>query len=81
MLVGLKVYSHARLLWPPALPISWLVGDRLIGVSSDPATIISLVVTLFASLAGDFPDDPLIAFHYERLREGETGVKIKMTEK
>ena len=26
-------------------------------------------------------DDPLIAFHYERLREGETGVKIKMTEK
>jgi len=36
---------------------------------------------MFADLAGDFPDDPLIAFHYERLREGETGVKIKMTEK
>jgi class 3 adenylate cyclase len=36
---------------------------------------------LFAGLAGDFPDDPLIAFHHERLREGESGVKIKMTEK
>jgi class 3 adenylate cyclase len=36
---------------------------------------------MFASLAADFPDDPLIVFHYERLREGETGVKIKMTEK
>lgn len=36
---------------------------------------------MFARLAADFPDDPLIAFHYERLREGETGVKIKMTEK
>jgi len=36
---------------------------------------------LFAGLAADFPDDPLIAFHHERLREGESGVKIKMTEK
>jgi adenylate cyclase len=36
---------------------------------------------LFAGLAADFPDDPLIAFHHERLREGETGIKIKMTEK
>ncbi len=36
---------------------------------------------MFADLAADFPDDPLIAFHYERLREGESGIKIKMTEK
>jgi len=36
---------------------------------------------MFADLAADFPEDPLIAFHHERLREGETGVKIKMTEK
>jgi len=36
---------------------------------------------MFADLANDFPDDPLIAFHHERLREGESGVKIKMTEK
>ena len=36
---------------------------------------------LFDKLAADAPDDPLVQFYLERLREGETGVKIKMTEK
>jgi adenylate cyclase len=38
-------------------------------------------VELFAALAADAPGDPLVAFYLERLREGETGIKIKMTEK
>ncbi|HEX4303200.1 MAG TPA: adenylate/guanylate cyclase domain-containing protein [Rhizomicrobium sp.] len=36
---------------------------------------------LFDKLAADAPDDPLVQFYLARLREGETGVKIKMTEK
>jgi class 3 adenylate cyclase len=36
---------------------------------------------LFAALAAEAPDDPLVAFYVARLAEGETGIKIKMTEK
>ena len=36
---------------------------------------------LFDALAADAPDDPLVQFYLERLRDGETGIKIKMTEK
>ncbi|MEI9886957.1 MAG: adenylate/guanylate cyclase domain-containing protein [Rhizomicrobium sp.] len=36
---------------------------------------------LFDALAVARPDDPLVAFYRERLRAGETGIKIKMTEK
>lgn len=36
---------------------------------------------LFAALARDNPDDPLVAFYVERHAAGETGIKIKMTEK
>ena len=36
---------------------------------------------LFADLAADNPDDPLVQFYLERLRAGETGIKITMTEK
>ena len=36
---------------------------------------------LFAELAAARPDDPLVAFYLERLKDGETGIKIKMTEK
>ncbi len=36
---------------------------------------------LFAALAAERPDDPLAAFYLERLKDGETGIKIKMTEK
>ena len=35
----------------------------------------------FTALAAEAPDDPLVAFYVERLRAGETGIKIKMTEK
>ncbi|HXC53952.1 MAG TPA: adenylate/guanylate cyclase domain-containing protein [Rhizomicrobium sp.] len=35
----------------------------------------------FAGLAADAPDDPLVQFWIERLAQGETGIKIKMTEK
>lgn len=35
----------------------------------------------FADLAAERPDDPLVQFYLERLREGEFGTKIKMTEK
>jgi adenylate cyclase len=38
-------------------------------------------VALFAELAKDRPDDPLAHFYLERLGQGETGTKIKMTEK
>jgi adenylate cyclase len=36
---------------------------------------------LFAKLAAEAPDDPMVAFYLERLREGEIGVEFKMTEK
>jgi class 3 adenylate cyclase/CHASE2 domain-containing sensor protein len=36
---------------------------------------------LFAALADEAPDDPLVQFYRERLAAGETGIKIKMTEK
>jgi adenylate cyclase len=36
---------------------------------------------LFAKLADEAPDDPLVHFYLERLRAGETGNHIKMTEK
>jgi hypothetical protein len=32
-------------------------------------------------LARDFPDDPLVNLHFRRLRAGEHGVLITMTEK
>ncbi len=37
--------------------------------------------TAFAALAENYPDDPLAAFHLKRLRAGETGTTIVMTEK
>jgi class 3 adenylate cyclase/CHASE2 domain-containing sensor protein len=36
---------------------------------------------LFAALAREAPDDPLVQFYFERLSGGELGTKIKMTEK
>ncbi len=36
---------------------------------------------LFAALAAEAPDDPLVQFYCERFEAGETGIKIKMTEK
>ena len=36
---------------------------------------------LFADLARDAPGDPLVQFYLERLQGGESGIKIKMTEK
>ncbi|HTP77561.1 MAG TPA: adenylate/guanylate cyclase domain-containing protein [Rhizomicrobium sp.] len=36
---------------------------------------------MFARLAAERPDDPMAAFYSERLREGEAGIEIKMTEK
>jgi class 3 adenylate cyclase/CHASE2 domain-containing sensor protein len=36
---------------------------------------------LFAALAGEAPDDPLVQFYFERLSGGELGTKIKMIEK
>ena len=38
-------------------------------------------LTLFAALAKERPDDPLAHFYLERLSQGDTGIKIKMTEK
>ncbi|HEY0105415.1 MAG TPA: adenylate/guanylate cyclase domain-containing protein [Rhizomicrobium sp.] len=38
-------------------------------------------LALFAALAKERPDDPLAHFFLERLGQGETGTKIKMTEK
>ena len=35
----------------------------------------------FAALAENYPDDPLAALHLKRLRAGETGATIVMTEK
>jgi class 3 adenylate cyclase/CHASE2 domain-containing sensor protein len=35
----------------------------------------------FAKLAAEAADDPMVRFYLERLRAGETGVHIKMTEK
>jgi class 3 adenylate cyclase/CHASE2 domain-containing sensor protein len=41
----------------------------------------SSALELFAALAKEAPDDPLVHFYLERLAQGETGIKIKMTEK
>ncbi|HWD26595.1 MAG TPA: adenylate/guanylate cyclase domain-containing protein [Rhizomicrobium sp.] len=38
-------------------------------------------LALFGALAKENPDDPLVRFYVERLAQGETGIKIKMTEK
>ena len=38
-------------------------------------------VDLFAKLAVELPDDTMVRFYLERLRAGETGIEIKMTEK
>ncbi|HEY4940441.1 MAG TPA: adenylate/guanylate cyclase domain-containing protein [Rhizomicrobium sp.] len=35
----------------------------------------------FAALGAEAPDDPLVQFYVERLKGGETGIKITMTEK
>jgi class 3 adenylate cyclase/CHASE2 domain-containing sensor protein len=40
-----------------------------------------LAAVLFAKLAAEAPDDPLVHFYLERLNSGETGINIKMTEK
>ena len=36
---------------------------------------------VFEGLAGQFPDDRLIAYHTKRLADGETGTTIVMTSK
>ncbi|MGH8323670.1 MAG: CHASE2 domain-containing protein, partial [Steroidobacteraceae bacterium] len=36
---------------------------------------------LFEALAAERADDHLVAFYLERLRNGETGIQVKMTEK
>jgi adenylate cyclase len=36
---------------------------------------------LFEALAVERPDDSLVAFYLERLRDGHTGIEVKMTEK
>ena len=41
----------------------------------------ALALELFAALAAEQPGDPLVQFYVERLGQGETGIKIKMTEK
>jgi adenylate cyclase len=38
-------------------------------------------LVLFGALAKENPEDPLVQFYLERLARGETGIKIKMTEK
>jgi len=35
----------------------------------------------FTALVRDFPDDPLAAFHLERLKRGETGVTVILSRK
>ena len=37
--------------------------------------------TAFANLAADWPDDPLVAFHLARLRDGETGARLELDQK
>lgn len=44
--------------------------------SSDPAA-----ATLFTDMHRQYPDDPCVAFHYHRLRNGEQNTLIAMTEK
>ena len=41
----------------------------------------SAAAELFAQLAGERPDDPLVHFYLDRYRSGEPGIHIKMTEK
>jgi class 3 adenylate cyclase len=36
---------------------------------------------LFEALAAERPDDSLVAFYIERLRDGHAGIEVKMTEK
>jgi hypothetical protein len=36
---------------------------------------------LFEALAREVPDDPCVAFHLGRLRQGATGIAVVMTEK
>jgi len=36
---------------------------------------------LFTRLCAESPDDPIVRFYHERLRQGESGIEIKMTEK
>jgi adenylate cyclase len=36
---------------------------------------------LFEALAGEAPDDPCVAFHLGRLRQGVKGIAVVMTEK
>ena len=38
-------------------------------------------IDLFSKLAAESPQDPLVRFYLERLRDGEVGIEIKMTEK
>jgi len=45
-------------------------------VSADPNA-----EAAFAKAAADFPTDPLIKFHYQRLKNGESGNTIVMSEK
>jgi hypothetical protein len=42
----------------------------------DPAAVES-----FQELANAYPNDPLVALHLQRLRQGESGVQMVMLEK
>jgi hypothetical protein len=39
------------------------------------------LITERSSAAANFPGDPLVAFHHERLKKGENGDTVVMAEK
>ena len=58
--------------------------DRVIRYEAPFRTMMAALldaVKEFAALDRDFPDDPCIAFHRQRLAAGEQGGVIVMTEK
>ena len=81
--VVLKGKTVPTMVWEPLHPgsISTALLERYRAAFAKAAERAPEAREMFAALFADAPDDPCIRWHAERLKNGETGVEIKMTEK
>ena len=81
--VILKGKTTATDVWEPLHDDAWS-ADYLVRYEEAFAAVRDKkpeAIDLFSKLASESPQDPLVRFYLERLRDGEVGIEIKMTEK
>ena len=81
--VILKGKTTATDVWEPLHDDAWS-ADYLVRYEEAFAAVRDKkpeAIDLFSKLAAESPQDPLVRFYLERLRDGEVGIEIKMTEK